>query len=91
MMNKSILVINTPKNCGECELNSLVFGCHFGYELKDCLLRKLPDKIDCFEEVENIINQKLNKKETDKKIDKIRNYSEGYNDCLDEILSGNNE
>lgn len=63
----------------------------YRYVDKQPLLKPLPQKKDPFEEIENIINQKLNKKETDEKIDKIRSYSEGYNDCLEDIIeSGTN-
>ena len=79
-MGKSVIVINTPTTCAECEfLNSsfdypecLITKDTRGYMFKksearmaSCPLRDLPEYKVCFYE------------------DK---YIEGFNDCLDEIL-----
>lgn len=102
-MNKGILIIDKiPEYCDEhCRFCDSFFNCQFVGDVEEawrnkqrdskCPIKQLPQKKDPFEEIENVINQKNNEKETDKKIDKIRSYSEGYNHCLDEILGGKDE
>jgi hypothetical protein len=89
-MAKAILVIDVDEKHLGKEVSLIKFTNGNAIFCSETL-KPLPQKKDCFEKIENVINQKINKKETDEKIDKIRSYSEGYNDCLDDILGGNNE
>lgn len=76
-MAKAILVIDMPKNCGECALNNLIFGCHFGYELKDCPLKPMPEKkVPVFDPNNCDMKEEI----------KIIHEIEGYNICISEIL-----
>ena len=88
-MSKSILIMDTPKNCDECPLvNSLYFGvwCNStGKELEDthtkpdwCPLSLLPERINLRQYVDNCA--------ADMNSVIAYAYAQGYNDCLDEIL-----
>ena len=86
MMNKSILIIDTPKKCWDCPLhiesydddfvdimicNAKKLESHYGKIPNYCPLKSLPEKKKEFEE-------KINHNDDF--------YEKGWNDCLDEIL-----
>ena len=82
MNDKSILVVDTPKNCGECQiwLKGFYCGCKKFRRTKrpkDCPLKPLPQKKD----IKHAIY--LTK---DKNKPTAIGYEAGWNDCLKEIL-----
>lgn len=73
-MGKSILIIDTPKCCGECPMSGTSVCRKWNRKdaktfPKDCQLKELPKK----------------KSETSKYGSNVY-YAEGYNACIDEIL-----
>lgn len=87
-MSKSILIVNTPENCGKCDfIDNRLDGTHRCIMNKDssnvveistipdwCLIRDLPKK----KEVKNFC---LGERDFEQK-----GYQEGFNACIDEIL-----
>ena len=71
-MNKSIVVINTPKNCNRCPFKQSPFSFCLGeYEKeKRCPLKPLPQKKEV--KMPNYVND--------------YEYERGWNECIDEIL-----
>lgn len=96
-MNKSILIIDTPKNCAECRLVDYwkrvqEYHCRYldnrylkEYDEKpiDCPLKPVPQKKDLIEIEKSFIQNKVS-------IVKLYNAS-GYNACIDEILGEEND
>jgi hypothetical protein len=93
-MNKSILIIDTPKSCTDCRLkrglycgengNSLYEYIHYDESLNDkpswCPLKPLPQKKEITESM--VLNQHYQD---------LVNYHGGWNNCIDEILGGNDD
>ena len=81
MNDKSILVVETPKHCGECQLwlEDFYCGCKKFSNTKrpkDCPLKPLPKKKLVLEHwTGNLIVNRYELME-----------AKGYNDCIDEIL-----
>lgn len=84
-MDKSILIINTPKNCEECRCSAMVHGKLYcpardtvvrkGERDCSCPLVAVPERIDP--------RQAKNSNEAA--------YIEGWNECINKILGGSNE
>lgn len=92
-MSKSIFMIDTPKSCEDCEFgqevivdNEMFTACTFKLYtrsmimLKGCPLKPLPSKKTISEEM--VWNTKYENKAS---------YYSGYNACIDEILTMNEE
>lgn len=84
-MSKSILVIDTPENCGKCPCFLEVATDCCGVNGKNidshgkpdwCPLKDVPEK-------KNVRNFCLGEKDFEKK-----GYQQDYNACIDEILKG---
>ena len=74
-MKKAILVIDMPNTCAECKFNNT----EFCKELDECPLNEVPNKKEEKQYSGNGvfgINTAMNTK-----------FAEGYNACIDEILS----
>ena len=91
-MNKSVLVINTPKYCAVCVLRSGVLRPFCRVNNRDitdlsirpdwCPLKPLPEKM----KVTGIYNG-----EYFKAGGKLPSYKIGWNDCIGEITGGNSD
>lgn len=100
-MSKSILVIDAPNNCSECRLKSDDAGktvCGMLFDMKEIIEEKgLPNK---FRYMHRIIDNNETKKPDwcplmdlpNKMAEENRwyskEYAEGFNACIDEILKG---
>ena len=99
MERKSILVIDTPKNCPDCQL--MVDGWCYGIPSKEevqgkikylkrpswCPLRPLPCKKYMRQIPSDVLE--MGKRKRDfiiHKVDVDNSYAEGWNDCLAEII-----
>ena len=78
-MSKAILIIDMPKCCDECSIMceqyySAVKNKNFNNNMKpdNCPLREVPKKKSCSQLTQN---------------DMDIYYEQGYNDCIDDILS----
>jgi len=89
-MSKSVLVIDTPSSCGECILYT-GYSCHVytrpihcpcNTKPDWCPLSSLPERMNLRQYVENGALD----------MDGILNYqyAQGWNDCIEEILKGEN-
>lgn len=87
-MSKSILVIDTPKNCGKCPCFLEVATDCCGVNGKDIDSHGKPDWCPLKEMIEKTsVGIEVcigNKTEC------IKSYVDGYNACIDEILKGAN-
>ena len=76
-MSKSVLVIDTPTRCEECEVFVPIEGCPLTGSLggieDDCPLKRLPKKISPYEYPDTI------------PFEKAQYHASGYNQCLKEI------
>ena len=92
-MRKSVLVIDTPKSCLDCELSYDCYSCsitgtkfytdNFDCStsiLEDCPLSPIPERINLRQYVDN----------TACNLDSVLayQYAQGYNNCIDDILEG---
>ena len=78
-MSKSLMIIDTPKSCEECQLCVNVIGKHYcaakgtnmakGERDCSCPLVEAPEKINIVKPI-------------------CLEYQQGWNDCVDEILGG---
>ena len=69
-MSKSILVIDTPKNCEDCPFYENEYGYYCAGIVKNCPLKPIPEK----------------RKYLDYDIYAGSGFDRGYNACIDEIL-----
>jgi hypothetical protein len=87
MKNKSILVIDTPKNCHDCPIIDYCHNndgkCNLLIRQDWCPLTPLPEKIS--------LHKFIGKSAFDNNMATMmaRQYTQGYNSCLDDILKGN--
>ena len=82
-MNKSLMIIDTPKNCEECKLCVNVLGKYYcaakgtniakGEKDCSCPLVAVPKKMN----VERVTPQRME-------------YARGWNDCIDRIMGDSN-
>ena len=101
--SKSILVIDTPKNCAECKLihlqgigESICNAVDWSRRPSWCPLRPLPDKMEVkVEKIEDIMHTELqltdifsNKIMAEVKFETDKLIALGYNACIDEIVGG---
>ena len=77
-MDKSVLVIDTPKRCEECEVFNPYEGCPLTGSLgeidDDCPLKRLPKKRNPYEYPDTV------------SFEKAQYHADGYNQCLKDIL-----
>lgn len=85
---KSMLILDTPKNCSECKLmylqgigESICNAVDWERRPLWCPLRPLPKKMSMRDEAEFYIGYMNGKT-------KYLGFNEGYNACLEDILGG---
>lgn len=96
--SKSIVIINTPKNCGMCPFRESPWSFCLGeYEKeKHCPLKPLPRKIEVdVKKIEDIMHAEFqmtdviqDKIVADIKLETDKLIALGYNQCIEEILGG---
>ena len=86
--SKSILVIDTPKNCAECKLmylqgvgESICNAVDWERRPSWCPLKPLPEKMSMRDEAQFYLGYMNGKT-------KYLGFNEGYNACLEDILGG---
>lgn len=84
MKSKSILVINTPKCCGKCDMRK-----YDGNDTWRCF--KINRILDDIEKISSDCPLKPLPKKIARAFDIDKSFIDGYNYCLDEIIGGNDE